>query len=192
MRTIVRRWLQVGRSAGSGGRREAGTSDFVRRALLPVMPDRDEFGFTVRLNADALAVDGSAAAASVCSGALALADAAIPASGLVAAVTVGLMEQPEQDEAQGEGCPLAPCGSLWSVLAGFLLSHAADPRASCGYRPQSSVMPCLTIGARSCTWPQVADCRAVSTNAFASLRTLCNVLTCPPLQAPRRRGAASS
>ena len=93
--------LQVGRGAGSGGRREAGTSDFVRRALLPVMPDRDDFGFTVRLNADALAVDGSAAAASVCSGALALADAGVPASGLVAAVTVGSMEQPGSDGARG-------------------------------------------------------------------------------------------
>ena len=105
--------LQGGRSAGSGGRREAGTSDFVRRALLPVMPDRDDFGFTVRLNADALAVDGSAAAASVCSGALALADAGVPASGLVAAVTVGLMEQAERDEARGKGVPWLPvdaCG----------------------------------------------------------------------------------
>ena len=55
-----------GGRAGGGTRREAGNSDFVRRALLPVMPDREEFGFTVRLNADALALDGSTAAASVC------------------------------------------------------------------------------------------------------------------------------
>ncbi len=59
-------WSQGGRGAGGGTRREAGNSDFVRRALLPVMPDREEFGFTVRLNADTLALDGSAAAASVC------------------------------------------------------------------------------------------------------------------------------
>ncbi len=59
-------WLQGGRGVGGGTRREAGNSDFVRRALLPVMPDREEFGFTVRLNADTLALDGSAAAASVC------------------------------------------------------------------------------------------------------------------------------
>ena len=58
--------LQGGRGVGGGTRREAGNSDFVRRALLPMMPDREEFGFTVRLNADTLALDGSAAAASVC------------------------------------------------------------------------------------------------------------------------------
>ena len=57
---------QVGRGNGSSSRREAGISDFIRRALQPVMPDREDFGFTVRLNADALGLDGSAAAASVC------------------------------------------------------------------------------------------------------------------------------
>ena len=126
---LVRSELQVGRGAGSGGRREAGNSNFVRQALLPVMPDRDDFGFTVRLNADALAVDGSAAAASVCSGALALADSGVPTTGLVAAVTVGLVEQPQQDQAQGE-VPSAPCRRLltaaeWRLLTGLSLPMPA-------------------------------------------------------------------
>ena len=54
----------------------------------------------------------------VCSGALALADAAVPVSGLVAAVSVGLMRQPERDTMQGAAASDAP-GPLCSQSGKF-------------------------------------------------------------------------
>ena len=84
----------MSRALGGGSRREVSHSAFVRSALGPVMPDRDEFGFTVRVNADTLASNGSSAAAAVCGASLALADAGVPLRVLVAAVSIGLASEP--------------------------------------------------------------------------------------------------
>ena len=83
---------------GGGSRREVSHSAFVRSALNPLMPDRDDFAFTVRVNADTLASNGSSAMAAICGGSLAMADAGVPVRDFVAGVSIGLVSEPATSE----------------------------------------------------------------------------------------------
>jgi polyribonucleotide nucleotidyltransferase len=86
----------VARSGMSGGpllRHEMDRSSFIERALLPVLPSEDKFPFSVRVNAEALAADGGSGTVAVCGSAVAMTDAGVPLSSLVAAVSVGLMSE---------------------------------------------------------------------------------------------------
>eukprot|EP00887_Chlorella_sp_A99_P006254 scaffold3.g6254.t1 len=83
--------MAVNETAASGLRRELGHSALVERALAPALPSVADFPFTLRLNADTLSSSGSSSMAAVCGGALALVDAGVPLSALVAGVSVGLL-----------------------------------------------------------------------------------------------------
>lgn len=75
------------------GRREIGHGFLAERALLPVLPNNENFPYTIRLVSDILESNGSSSMASVCGGSLCLMDAGIPISESVAGVGMGLIKE---------------------------------------------------------------------------------------------------
>jgi polyribonucleotide nucleotidyltransferase len=73
------------------GRREVGHGALAERALVPLLPNEEEFPYTVRIVSDILESNGSSSMASVCGGALALMDAGVPLKAAVAGVAMGLV-----------------------------------------------------------------------------------------------------
>ena len=76
---------------GSPGRREIGHGALARRALEPVLPDDNDFPYTIRIVSDITESNGSSSMASVCGGALALMDAGVPLKAPVGGVAMGLV-----------------------------------------------------------------------------------------------------
>jgi polyribonucleotide nucleotidyltransferase len=74
------------------GRREIGHGVLARRALIPVLPDEEEFPYVVRVVSDIMESNGSSSMATVCGGSLALFDAGVPMLMPVAGVAMGLVK----------------------------------------------------------------------------------------------------
>lgn len=74
-------------------RREVGHGTLAEKALLAVLPPEDDFPYTVRVNSEVMASDGSTSMATVCGGSMALMDAGIPLREHVAGVSVGLVSE---------------------------------------------------------------------------------------------------
>uniref|UniRef100_A0A0D3F7N8 Polyribonucleotide nucleotidyltransferase 2, mitochondrial n=1 Tax=Oryza barthii TaxID=65489 RepID=A0A0D3F7N8_9ORYZ len=81
---------------GGLNRREVGHGTLAEKALLAVLPPEGEFPYTVRVNSEVMASDGSTSMASVCGGSMALMDAGIPVREHVAGVSVGLVSEVDQ------------------------------------------------------------------------------------------------
>jgi polyribonucleotide nucleotidyltransferase len=81
---------------GGPGRREIGHGALARRSLLPVMPQKEDFEYTVRVVSEILESNGSSSMASVCGGSLSLMDAGVPLKGAVAGVAMGLISDGEK------------------------------------------------------------------------------------------------
>lgn len=77
------------------GRREIGHGALAEKALLPVIPPKEEFPYTIRVVTEIMSSNGSTSQASVCGSTLALMDAGVPISDMVAGISVGLMTNPE-------------------------------------------------------------------------------------------------
>lgn len=75
----------------STSRREIGHGALAERALIPVIPSRDDFPYTVRVVSEVLASNGSSSMASTCGSTLALMDAGVPIKAPVAGIAMGLM-----------------------------------------------------------------------------------------------------
>ncbi|KAL5097031.1 hypothetical protein RYX36_001358 [Vicia faba] len=90
---------EVGKSGGLN-RREVGHGTLAEKALLAVLPPEDVFPYTIRVNSEVMASDGSTSMATVCGGSMALMDAGIPVREHVAGVSVGLVS--ELDPCTGE------------------------------------------------------------------------------------------
>jgi polyribonucleotide nucleotidyltransferase len=73
------------------GRREIGHGHLAERALVPVLPPKEEFPYTLRLISEVLESNGSSSMASVCGSTLALMDAGVPIREHVAGVAMGLI-----------------------------------------------------------------------------------------------------
>jgi polyribonucleotide nucleotidyltransferase len=73
------------------GRREIGHGHLAERALIPVLPPKEEFPYTLRLISEVLESNGSSSMASVCGSTLALMDAGVPIREHVAGVAMGLI-----------------------------------------------------------------------------------------------------
>ncbi len=73
------------------GRREIGHGTLAERALAPMIPDEEEFPYTIRVVSDILESNGSSSMASVCSGSLSLMDAGVPIKKAVAGIAMGLV-----------------------------------------------------------------------------------------------------
>ena len=77
------------------GRREIGHGALAERALEPMIPDEDEFPYTIRLVSEVVESNGSTSMGSVCAGTLSLMDAGVPIKKPVAGVAMGLMKEEE-------------------------------------------------------------------------------------------------
>jgi len=73
------------------GRREIGHGALAERALVPVLPKKEDFPYTMRLMSEVLESNGSSSMASVCGSTLALMDAGVPITEHVAGVAMGLI-----------------------------------------------------------------------------------------------------
>ncbi len=81
----------------SVSRREIGHGALAEKALVPMLPDRDSFPYTIRVVSEVLSSNGSSSMASVCGSSLALMDAGVPIKKPVAGVSIGLiLETPEK------------------------------------------------------------------------------------------------
>lgn len=78
------------------GRREIGHGVLAERALLPVVPIKDSFPYTMRIVSDILESNGSSSMATVCGGTLALMDAGVPIKAPVAGIAMGLIKEGEE------------------------------------------------------------------------------------------------
>lgn len=77
-------------------RREIGHGALAERALLPVLPDEEQFPYTIRLVSEVLSSNGSTSMASVCGSTLALMDAGVPIKAPVAGIAMGLIKEGSQ------------------------------------------------------------------------------------------------
>src|SRR5262245_657590 len=75
------------------GRREIGHGALAERALLPLLPDNEQFPYTIRLVSDILESNGSSSMASICGGSLCLMDAGVPMRAAVAGAAMGLVKE---------------------------------------------------------------------------------------------------
>ena len=76
---------------GSPGRREIGHGYLAERALLPVLPSKEDFPYTIRSVTEIMSQNGSTSMAATCSSCLALMDAGVPLKSPVSGVAMGLM-----------------------------------------------------------------------------------------------------
>ena len=72
------------------GRREVGHGALAEKALMPVLPSKEEFPYTIRVVSEVLGSNGSSSMASTCGSTLALMDAGVPIAAPVAGIAMGL------------------------------------------------------------------------------------------------------
>jgi polyribonucleotide nucleotidyltransferase len=75
------------------GRREIGHGALARRALKPMIPNPEEFPYTIRVVSDILESNGSSSMASVCGGSMSMMDAGVPLKSAVAGIAMGLVAE---------------------------------------------------------------------------------------------------
>lgn len=85
------------KSPRSPGRREIGHGALAERALIPVLPDEEEFPYTIRVVSEVLSSNGSSSMASTCGSTLALMDAGVPIKKPVSGIAMGLIERVNDD-----------------------------------------------------------------------------------------------
>jgi polyribonucleotide nucleotidyltransferase len=78
---------------GSPKRREIGHGALAERALLPVLPTREEFPYAIRQVSEAISSNGSTSMGSVCASTLALLNAGVPLKGMVSGIAMGLISE---------------------------------------------------------------------------------------------------
>jgi polyribonucleotide nucleotidyltransferase len=83
---------------GSPKRREIGHGALAERALMPVLPSREEFPYALRQVSEALGSNGSTSMGSVCASTLSLLNAGVPLKAPVAGIAMGLVS----DEVDGK------------------------------------------------------------------------------------------
>ncbi len=79
------------------GRRDIGHGELAEGALQSVLPEIEEFPYTVRIVSDILESNGSSSMASVCGGTLCLMDAGVPIKNPVAGIAVGLIKDGDRN-----------------------------------------------------------------------------------------------
>lgn len=76
-------------------RREIGHGHLAEKALLPLIPEPQNFPYTIRIVSEALSSNGSTSMASVCAATIALLDAGVPVKAPVAGISIGLAKDEE-------------------------------------------------------------------------------------------------
>lgn len=85
---------------GSPKRREVGHGALARRALLPVLPSREEFPYAIRQLSEAMGSNGSTSMGSVCASTMSLLQAGVPLKAAVAGIAMGLISGEVDGETQ--------------------------------------------------------------------------------------------
>lgn len=80
---------------GGASRREVGHGALAEKGLLPVLPSKEDFPYTVRLVSEILSSNGSSSMAATCGSTLALLDAGVPIKAPVAGIAMGLVTRPK-------------------------------------------------------------------------------------------------
>jgi len=90
--------FSVGETGRVGGfnRRMIGHGALAEKALIPVLPSKDDFPYTIRLVSETMSSNGSSSMASVCGSSLALMDGGVPITRPVAGIASGLMMAGDQ------------------------------------------------------------------------------------------------
>lgn len=78
------------------GRREIGHGYLAEKALMPSLPLKENFPYTIRVNSEVFESNGSTSMASTCGSTLALMDAGVPISQPIAGVAMGLIKEDEE------------------------------------------------------------------------------------------------
>ena len=78
---------------GSPKRREIGHGALAERALLPVLPAREEFPYAIRQVSEAIGSNGSTSMGSVCASTMSLLDAGVPLKDMVSGIAMGLIHE---------------------------------------------------------------------------------------------------
>src|SRR6185312_822106 len=78
---------------GSPKRREIGHGALAERALLPVLPTREEFPYAIRQVSEAISSNGSTSMGSVCASTMSLMDAGVPLKDMVSGIAMGLIHE---------------------------------------------------------------------------------------------------
>ncbi|RKS05164.1 polyribonucleotide nucleotidyltransferase [Nocardiopsis sp. Huas11] len=81
---------------GSPKRREIGHGALAERALLPVLPSREEFPYAIRQVSEALGSNGSTSMGSVCASTMSLMAAGVPLKEMVSGIAMGLISEGDQ------------------------------------------------------------------------------------------------
>ena len=81
---------------GTPGRREIGHGKLAWRAIHPVLPDREQFPYTIRIVSEVTESNGSSSMATVCGSSLAMMDAGVPLKRPVAGIAMGLIKEGEK------------------------------------------------------------------------------------------------
>ena len=110
----------------SPGRREIGHGNLARRAILPVLPSKDAFPYTIRLVSEILSSNGSSSMATVCGGILSLMDGGVPVKDTVAGIAMGLLKEGDEvvvlsdilgDEDHAGDMDFKVCGTKTGITA---------------------------------------------------------------------------
>lgn len=80
---------------GATGRREIGHGRLARRGIAAVLPNTEEFPYSIRVVSEITESNGSSSMASVCGSSLALMDAGVPLKAPVAGIAMGLVKEPD-------------------------------------------------------------------------------------------------
>ena len=80
------------------GRREIGHGALAEKALVPVLPSKEEFPYAIRVVSEVLSSNGSTSQASICGSTLSLMDAGVPIKRPVAGISTGLVTNPDNDD----------------------------------------------------------------------------------------------
>jgi len=78
---------------GSPKRREIGHGALAERALIPVLPTREEFPYAIRQVSEAIGSNGSTSMGSVCASTMSLLDAGVPLKDMVSGIAMGLISE---------------------------------------------------------------------------------------------------
>jgi len=82
---------------GGPGRREIGHGALAEKSLLPLIPKKEDFPYTIRLVSEILSSNGSSSMASISGSSLAMMDAGIPIKTHISGIAMGLMMESDED-----------------------------------------------------------------------------------------------
>ncbi len=122
---------------GSPKRREIGHGALAERALVPVLPSREEFPYAIRQVSEALGSNGSTSMGSVCASTMSLLNAGVPLRAPVAGIAMGLVS----DEVDGRRST-SPSPTSWALKmrSATWTSRSRVPSSSlphCSWTPNS-------------------------------------------------------